>query len=50
MLWGLAVVFLLLWVTGMAGAYAMGVFVHLFLVLAIVTVVFQVLRGLRSPR
>jgi len=48
MLWGVAVVFLLLWISGMVGAWAMGWLVHLFLVLAIVAVVLQVLRGTKA--
>jgi hypothetical protein len=48
MLWGVAVVFLILWISGMVGAWAMGWLVHLFLVLAIVAVVLQVLRGTKA--
>jgi hypothetical protein len=48
MLWGVAVVFLLLWLAGMAGTWAMGWLVHLFLVLAIVAVVLQIVRGAKA--
>ncbi len=49
MLWSLAVVFLLLWIIGRAGVYTMGAFIHVFLVLAMASVVVQLLRGRRAP-
>ena len=47
MLWLIAGVFLVLWLIGMVGVYAMGAFVHLFLVLAIVAVILKLVRGTR---
>ena len=47
MLWGIAVVLLIAWVIGMAGVYTIGSLVHLFLVLAVVAVVLQLIRGKR---
>jgi len=49
MLWSLAVFFLLLWITGYAGLYTLGAFVHLFLALALAAAVVQLLRGRRTP-
>ena len=48
MLWIVAALFLLLWITGMIGAWAMGWLVHLFLVLAIAAAVLQLLRGRKA--
>jgi hypothetical protein len=47
MLWLIAGIFLVLWLIGMVGVYAMGAFVHLFLVLAIVAVILKIVRGTR---
>jgi hypothetical protein len=47
MLWLIAGAFLVLWLIGMVGVYAMGAFVHLFLVLAIVAVILKIVRGTR---
>lgn len=47
MLWTIAVVLFVLWLVGMVGAYTIGAFVHLFLVLAVVAVIFQIIRGRR---
>ncbi len=47
MLWLIAGVLLVLWLIGMVGVYAMGAFVHLFLVLAIVVVILNFVRGTR---
>jgi Family of unknown function (DUF5670) len=47
MLWTIAVVLLIAWVIGMAGVYTIGALVHLFLVLAVVAVIFQLIRGRR---
>jgi len=47
MLWTLAVVFLVLWATGLLASYTMGGLVHVLLVLALVSVIVQVFRGRR---
>ena len=44
MLWGIAVLLLVLWLVGMIAAWAMGAFVHLFLVLAVVAIFIQIFR------
>ena len=48
MLWTLAVILLVLWALGMISSYSAGGLVHLLLVIAVVIVVFQFLRGRRS--
>ena len=45
MLLGVAIVFLILWIVGLVGVYTIGALVHLFLILAIISVVFHFLRG-----
>lgn len=48
MLLGLAVAFFILWIVGMVGTYTIGAIFHLFLILAIVSVVFHFIRGRRT--
>lgn len=43
----LAMVLVVLWLLGMVTAYTLGGFVHLFLILALVSIVFHFLRGRR---
>jgi hypothetical protein len=43
----LAMVLVVLWLLGMVTAYTLGGFVHLFLILALVSFVFHFLRGRR---
>lgn len=45
MLETLAVVLLILWILGLVTSYTLGGFIHLLLLLAIVVVVFRLLRG-----
>jgi hypothetical protein len=47
MLWTIAVIFLVLWGLGFATSYTMGGFVHVLLVLAVVTVLIRVIQGRR---
>ena len=47
MLWTIAVVLLIAWAIGMAGVYTIGALVHLFLVLAVIAVILQLIRGRR---
>lgn len=47
LLWTVAVVLLVLWALGLVTSYTMGGFVHLLLVLAIVVVLLQIIRGRR---
>jgi len=47
MLWTIFVVFVVLWLLGMATSYTLGGFIHILLVLAIVTVLIRVIQGRR---
>jgi hypothetical protein len=48
MLWTIAVILFVLWALGMMSSYAMGGFIHILLVLALVVVVINVLQGRRA--
>lgn len=43
MLWTIFIVLLALWLLGMVGSYTLGGFLHLFLVLAVLALIFQLL-------
>ena len=45
MLWTIAVVLLVLWALGMASSYTLGGFVHILLVLAVVSVLIRIIQG-----
>jgi hypothetical protein len=47
MLWTIAVVLMLLWVLGMVSSYTLGGFIHILLVLAVVTVLIRLISGRR---
>lgn len=47
MLWTIAVILLILWLLGFIGGYAMGGFIHILLVIAIVVVLIRVIQGRR---
>jgi Family of unknown function (DUF5670) len=47
MLWTIAVVLLLLWGLGMVSSYTLGGFIHILLVLAVVTVLIRLITGRR---
>ena len=47
MLWTIAVVLLVLWVLGFATAHAMGGFIHILLVAAVVMVLVRLIQGRR---
>jgi hypothetical protein len=48
MLWTIAVLLLILWLLGMVSSYTLGGFIHILLILAIITVLIRVIQG-RSP-
>ena len=48
MLWTIAVVLFVLWALGLATAYTMGGFVHILLILAVVTVAIRLIQGRRA--
>ncbi|CAN5436247.1 hypothetical protein BH10BAC5_BH10BAC5_23790 [soil metagenome] len=45
MLWTIAVILLVLWVLGLVSSYTMGGFIHVLLVIAIVVVIINLIRG-----
>jgi hypothetical protein len=47
MLWTIAVILTILWLLGLVSSYAMGGFIHLLLVLAVVVVLVQIIQGRR---
>lgn len=47
MLYTLAVILLVLWLLGMVGSYTLGGFIHILLVVALVMVVLNLVRGRR---
>ncbi len=47
MLWTIAVVLMVLWVLGLVSSYTMGGFIHILLVIAIITVLVSVIQGRR---
>lgn len=48
MLWTICVILLVLWALGMVSSYTMGGLLHLLLVLAVIVVVLNLIRGRRS--
>jgi hypothetical protein len=47
MLWTVAVVLMCMWVFGMVSSYTMGGFIHILLVVAVVSVLVRVIQGRR---
>jgi hypothetical protein len=47
MLWTIAVILIVLWLVGVVSSYTLSGFIHLLLVLAIVTLLLQVISGRR---
>jgi hypothetical protein len=47
MLWTIFVVLVVLWLLGIATSYTLGGLIHILLVLAVVTVLIQVIQGRR---
>ena len=47
MLWTIAVILLALWLLGLLSSYTMGGFIHVLLVIAVVTVILRLLQGRR---
>jgi len=45
MLWTVAILLLILWALGLITAYTMGGFIHVFLVIAVVVVIVQIIQG-----
>ncbi len=47
MLWTIAIILALMWALGLLTSYALGGFIHVLLVLAIIVVVVRVIQGRR---
>lgn len=47
MLWTIAVILIVLWLLGLVSSYTMGGFIHILLVIAIIVVLLNVIRGRR---
>jgi hypothetical protein len=47
MLWTIFVVLVVLWLLGMATSYTLGGFIHILLVLAVITVLIRLFQGRR---
>jgi len=48
MLWTIAVILLLLWVLGLVSSYTIGGFIHILLVLAVISIAIQLISGRRA--
>jgi hypothetical protein len=48
MLWTIFVILLILWLLGLVSGYALGGFIHLFLVVAVVILILNLLTGRRA--
>jgi Family of unknown function (DUF5670) len=47
MLWTIAVILLILWLLGLISGYAIGGFIHILLVVAIIVVLVRIIQGRR---
>ncbi|MBU4230202.1 MAG: lmo0937 family membrane protein [Desulfurivibrionaceae bacterium] len=47
MLWTIAVILIILWALGLVSSYTMGGFIHILLIIAIVVVLLNIIRGRR---
>jgi len=45
MLWTITIVLIILWVLGLVSSYTMGGFIHILLVLAVITVLIRIIQG-----
>ena len=48
MLWTIFVIFLVLWLLGMVTSYTLGGFIHILLVVALVTMLINIIQGRRA--
>lgn len=47
MLWTIFVILLILWILGMVSSYTMGGFIHILLVLAVISLIIGMIQGRR---
>ncbi len=45
MLWTIAVILLILWLLGLVSSYTLGGFIHVLLVIAVITLLISVIKG-----
>jgi hypothetical protein len=45
MLWTIAVILVLFWAVGLVSSYTLGGFIHILLVLAVISIAIQLIRG-----
>jgi hypothetical protein len=48
MLWTIFVILLVLWLLGLVTSYTLGGFIHILLLLAVITLIFNLVSGRRS--
>jgi len=48
MLWTIAIILLILWLLGLVSSTTMGGFIHVLLVIAVVVILFNIIRGRKS--
>jgi hypothetical protein len=48
MLWTIAVILIILWAIGLVSSYTMGGLIHVLLVIAIIVVLFNIIKGRRA--
>jgi hypothetical protein len=48
MLWTITVILLVLWLLGVVGVYTVGAWIHILLVLAIISIIFNLMSGRRA--
>ena len=48
MLWTITVILLVLWLLGVVGVYTVGAWIHLLLILAVISIIFNLLSGRRA--
>jgi hypothetical protein len=48
MLWTIAVILLVLWALGLVSAYTLGGYIHVFLIIALVVILLNVIQGRRA--
>ena len=48
MLWTIAVILLVLWALGLVSGFAVGNFIHILLVIAIIVILIQIINGRRA--
>jgi hypothetical protein len=48
MLWTIAVILLILWLVGLVSSYTLGGFIHILLVIALITVLVNVIQGRKA--